>query len=113
LLFEAPPGSRGPGEDEFRFAHVGCWVEDLVGEWKRLQARGWNPVGDSSGGDCQPTGAVQLKSPYGLAVELVDVTIDRPRVADLYPRDSRFYRAYVVDSGLNDKAVAPGESEGS
>jgi hypothetical protein len=41
-----------------------------------------------------------LRSADGLTIEIVDVTVDRPSVADLYPPDSPFYRVY--DGGSRD-----------
>jgi hypothetical protein len=93
-LCEMVPGATAPASEMFRIAHAGYWVEDLVGEWRRLRKRGWQPPLDSIGEDREPEGSALLRSADGLTIEIVDVTVDRPSVADLYPPDSPFYRVY-------------------
>jgi hypothetical protein len=94
-LMQRAPG-EGPDEDSVTgmvIDHLGFWVDDLVGEWRRLLNGGWRPrVGDSAE---PPKGATQLISGRGLAIEIVDVTVDRPHVSDLYPRDSPYFRPAI------------------
>jgi hypothetical protein len=91
-LCESAPGTRAPGDEAIRQDHAGFWVDDLVGEWHRLQGEGWVPLGDAGKPGWEPKGAAMLISPYGLKIEIVDVSVDRPRVADLYPVTSPFHR---------------------
>jgi Glyoxalase/Bleomycin resistance protein/Dioxygenase superfamily len=94
-LMQRVPG-EGPDEDSVTgmvIDHLGFWVDDLVAEWRRLLNSGWRPrVGDAAE---PPKGATQLSNGRGLAIEIVDVTVDRPHVSDLYPHDSPYFRPTV------------------
>jgi hypothetical protein len=94
-LMQRAPGA-GPDEDSVTgmvIDHLGFWVDDLVGEWRRLLSCGWRPrVGESAE---PPNGATQLINGRGLAIEIVDVTVDRPHVSDLYPHDSPYFRPAI------------------
>lgn len=89
--------------------HLGFWVEDLQGEWQRLLDRGWSPrTGNAAE---PPRGATQLVNGRGLAIEIVDVTMERPYVSDLYPPDSPYFRPAVPPGGPG-AAGGPGRGEG-
>jgi hypothetical protein len=94
-LTQRPP-VEGQGEDPVTgmvIDHLGFWVDDLPGEWRRLLDRGWKPRTGDPGQP--PRGAAQLINGRGLAIEIVDVTVDRPNVSDLYPPDSPYFRPAV------------------
>jgi hypothetical protein len=74
--------------------HLGFWVVDLGAEWQRLLQSGWTPRGKRTAE--APKGAGQLVNDRGLAIEIVDVRVERPHVADLYPHDSPHFRPTVA-----------------
>lgn len=109
-LMQRPPGAN-QDQDTGRgmvMDHIGFWVDDLPCEWQRLLDRGWSPrTGDAAE---LPRGAAQLVNGRGLAIEIVDVTVDRPYVSDLYPHDSPYFRPAVRPGGAG-AAGGPGRGE--
>jgi hypothetical protein len=94
-LTQRAPG-EGPDQDSTTgmvIDHLGFWVDDLLAEWRRLLDSGWTPrTGDAAE---PPRGAAQLTNGRGLAIEIVDVSVDRPHVSDLYPHDSPYFRPAI------------------
>jgi Glyoxalase/Bleomycin resistance protein/Dioxygenase superfamily len=66
--------------------HLGFWVDDLPLATNQLIESGWMLIETKPAADGTPTNIAYLRSPYGLVVELVDVSLDRPWVDDLRPR---------------------------
>jgi hypothetical protein len=104
---------RGPDEepaeasgDAMVIDHLGFWVVDLGAEWQRLLQSGWTPRGKRTAE--VPKGAGQLVNDRGLAIEIVDVRVERPHVADLYPRDSPHFRPAVTVGGAQPGSVPAG-----
>ena len=88
---DEPTGAPG---DAMAIDHLGFWVDDLGAEWQRLLQGGWTPRGKRTAE--VPRGAGQLVNGRGLAIEIVDVRVERPHVADLYPHESPHFRPAVA-----------------
>jgi hypothetical protein len=66
--------------------HLGFWVDDLPLATDRLIQSGWVLIETRPAADGTPANIAYLRSPYGLLVELVDASLERPWVDDLRPR---------------------------
>jgi catechol 2,3-dioxygenase-like lactoylglutathione lyase family enzyme len=67
------------------YHHLGFWVDDLPTRAKHLKERGWEILEAENDAEGVLVNYAYFRSPYGLIVELVDSTIDRPWVDDLRP----------------------------
>lgn len=71
-LLEGEAGSFWDGRSEPGAHHVGVWVDDVAGETKRLESRGWSLVASHRPAAVGHGVFTYLQPPSGLIVELVD-----------------------------------------
>jgi catechol 2,3-dioxygenase-like lactoylglutathione lyase family enzyme len=83
--WETPPSE--PALERPVLHHIGRWVDNLAAESSRLEAHGCHLALTLPGTDGKPERFAMHETSFGLQIELVDVTIPKPHMVDLWPPD--------------------------